>query len=71
MRKILHKIVYKILRLLYGDDLTGFYAGELAQAIETDLFCQGELLGVINIWPDEEEGYIFEALTRDEVTYDV
>jgi hypothetical protein len=68
MRRLLHNIITRLIYFLYGDDSDFFYAGELASKIEADLFTDGEILEVIEIYP-EDDGYNIQITTKDDKVY--
>lgn len=68
MRRLLHRLVKRLLMLLYDDaGRIGYYAGELAELTEIDFFNNGEILGAIQITPDEEIGYQIEFFSKEEI----
>jgi len=46
--------------------LIAHYCGALSESVETDMFGRGELLGLIQIWPNEKIGYDLDTYTKEE-----
>lgn len=66
-RRFFLKLSAWALNQIYDQEgLIAHHCGELTQKLEIKMFGQGELLGLVQIWPGEKDGYDLETYSKAE-----